>query len=80
MRGFFRRALEWLSCAVGLHPWGPPTDPLPGGAWDRPYQECLRCGAETRPMWAIMDDTYLREQRLYRKLHGPKDWSPRSRR
>lgn len=80
MKRLLRRVFEWMKCMVGLHQWGPSIDPLPDGAWDRPYRECLRCEADTRPMWAIMDDTYLRQQRLYRKLHGPKDWSPRSKR
>lgn len=80
MGKFLVAVRRWLACLFGLHDWGPPQEPLPRGAWLETYRECQRCGTDTRPTWAIQDEMYIREERIYRKLHGPKDWSPRSRR
>lgn len=67
----------WVRCLLTSHDWKVAGTGHPDSASPYEYSECARCGADSRETWEIQDDTYCRQEELYRKLVTPKDWSPR---
>lgn len=64
-----------LKCLFMGHIWERRTlhenYPLERAYW-KDYHVCFRCGADTRPTWAIEDDTRIRLERIEMELRSRK--------
>jgi hypothetical protein len=59
---------RWIFCLIFDHDWRVAGCGLPESAWPEEYSVCSFCGEDSRPWWAIEDDTRCREERLILSL------------
>jgi hypothetical protein len=64
MFDIIKQNLKWIICLVLNHDWKVSGQGLPESAWPEEYSICAFCGEDSRPTWAIEDDTICRTERL----------------
>ena len=67
--------IAWLKCLFMGHQWEKRTldERYPGErAYWQDYHVCLKCGADARPLEAIMDDNYIRMERIEMEIRRRK--------